>query len=56
MLTAHRVDSYAGVVLHLLGGLYISFAGQQTPLIPYDASEELIRYRLLVGLLRFWSP
>jgi hypothetical protein len=40
------------VVLHLLGGLYISFAGQQTPLIPYDASEELIRYRLLVGLVR----
>eukprot|EP00428_Durinskia_dybowskii_P076813 CAMPEP_0170355536 /NCGR_PEP_ID=MMETSP0117_2-20130122/694_1 /TAXON_ID=400756 /ORGANISM="Durinskia baltica, Strain CSIRO CS-38" /LENGTH=170 /DNA_ID=CAMNT_0010609579 /DNA_START=357 /DNA_END=865 /DNA_ORIENTATION=+ len=28
------------------GGLYISFQGQQTPLIPYDASEELIQYRL----------
>jgi hypothetical protein len=41
------------VVLHLLGGLYISFAGQQTPLIPYDASEELIRYRLLVRHVGF---
>lgn len=32
------------------GGLYISFQGQQTPLIPYDASEELIQYRLSVRL------
>lgn len=31
------------------GGLYISFEGQQTPLIPFDASEELIQYRILVS-------
>ena len=33
------------------GGLYISFRGQQTPLIPYDASEELIQFRLSVRIL-----
>lgn len=27
------------------GGLYISFQGQQTPLIPFDASHELIQFR-----------
>jgi hypothetical protein len=31
------------------GGLYISFKGQQTPLIPYDASAELIQYRINVS-------
>lgn len=30
------------------GGLYISFEGQQTPLIPYDAAAELIQFRLNV--------
>lgn len=30
------------------GGLYISFKGQQTPMIPYDASEELIQFRISV--------
>lgn len=30
------------------GGLYISFQGQQTPLIPYDASAELIQFRFNV--------
>eukprot|EP01032_Pedospumella_encystans_P017598 gene17598-20046_t len=28
------------------GGLYISFKGQQTPLIPFDASAELIQFRM----------
>ena len=31
------------------GGLYFSFEGQQTPLIPYDASSELINYRFNVS-------
>lgn len=30
------------------GGLRISFNGYQTQLIPYDAAEELISYRLHV--------
>lgn len=33
------------------GGLYISFRGQQTPLIPYDASEELIQFRFNVRIV-----
>jgi hypothetical protein len=32
------------------GGLYISFRGQQTPLIPHDATEELIQFRFNVSL------
>jgi hypothetical protein len=31
------------------GGLYFSFEGQQTPLIPFDASSELINYRFNVS-------
>lgn len=30
------------------GGLYITLNGEQTPLIPYDATEEVIAYRLQV--------
>ncbi len=31
------------------GGVYLSFLGQQTALIPFDASEQLIAYRLGVS-------
>lgn len=31
------------------GGLYISFKGQQTPFIPFDASEELIQFHMSVS-------
>jgi hypothetical protein len=33
------------------GGVYLSFLGQQTALIPFDASEQLIAYRLGVRSL-----
>lgn len=29
------------------GGLHLTFEGQQTQLIPYDAEEELIKFRIL---------
>lgn len=33
------------------GGLYMTFKGQQTPFIPYDAPEELIEFHLNVTML-----
>lgn len=32
------------------GGLYITFKGQQSPLIPFNASEDLIQYRFNVRI------
>lgn len=33
------------------GGLIFVFMGQQSPIIPYDAAEELIKYRLEVSFI-----